>query len=204
VYKIVEYTEYEGDIKRISSQALNDIKKNKKIYRNAGKLLCNYINKNDITYFCISEGLTYEVAFSYLDDLESKFLRTYKEKLEKELEFTKDDSNKLETIIKEQISFYMKNPTYNKYDKAAEQLSKSVQMIAENERKLLERDKELETVYEKANSISYNSQIIHIKAAKVKQQEKRKRNCFFAFLCGGIIIVVVIILIFIWPSSDKK
>ena len=32
-----EYTEYEGDLKRITCLALEDVKKNKKIYRNIGK-----------------------------------------------------------------------------------------------------------------------------------------------------------------------
>ena len=34
---IYEYTEYEGDVKNISKQALTDVKKGKKIYREIGK-----------------------------------------------------------------------------------------------------------------------------------------------------------------------
>jgi hypothetical protein len=34
---LFEYTEYEGDVKRISKLILEDVSKNKKIYRNIGE-----------------------------------------------------------------------------------------------------------------------------------------------------------------------
>ena len=38
-----------------------------------------YINKNDITFFSISEGLKHQVVFSYLDDIDSNFIKEYRE-----------------------------------------------------------------------------------------------------------------------------
>ena len=96
--------------------------------------MCIYINKNDITYFCITEGIKKEVAFSYLDDLESKFLKEFRYLLEN-LNFVFEDDNKkkLEYIIKDTIEFYKKNPSYNKFDKILDDFNKSIDIIIDNE-----------------------------------------------------------------------
>jgi hypothetical protein len=37
----------------------------------------HYINENDITYLCMTEGAPDQIAFAYLSDLRKKFIQTY-------------------------------------------------------------------------------------------------------------------------------
>ena len=39
--------------------------------------MASYTNRNDLTYFSISEWLKPQVVFSYLEDVESNFLNVY-------------------------------------------------------------------------------------------------------------------------------
>ena len=96
-----------------------------------------YTNRNNITYFCISDNLNHEVIFSFLDDLEGKFLKEYKQIIENNsiINIDKTKDQKLENIIKELIDFYQKNPTFNKFEKILDTLNRSLDTIKENESK---------------------------------------------------------------------
>ena len=94
-----------------------------------------YSNRNDLTYFSISEGLKHQVVFSYLDDVESNFLKIYKTSIENDsiIRINNSVDKRLDKFITERISFYKENPNYNKFDNLLNQLNKSVDIIKDNE-----------------------------------------------------------------------
>ena len=75
-----------------------------------------------------------EVAFSFLDDLESKFLNEFKYLLENlNFVFEEDNKKKLESIVKDKVEYYQRNPSYNKFDKIIDDINISLDIIIENE-----------------------------------------------------------------------
>ena len=97
-----------------------------------------YINKNDITFFSISEGLKHQVVFSYLDDIDSNFIKEYRELIGNDsiIQIDKSNDKRLEKIIKERMNFYQENPEFNKFEKVMDQFNNAVDIIKDNESNL--------------------------------------------------------------------
>ena len=97
--------------------------------------MASYTNRNDLTYFSISEGLKPQVVFSYLEDVESNFLNVYNASIENDsiIQIDKSKDKIFKKFLKDRISFYKKNPNYNKFDIIFNKLIESAEIIKNNE-----------------------------------------------------------------------
>ena len=84
---LCEYTEYAGNFQQISRILLRKIKKGSKYSIEYDKQIeyrltiirykFHYMNENDLTYLCMTEGGQEELAFAYLAEIKKKFIYNY-------------------------------------------------------------------------------------------------------------------------------
>jgi hypothetical protein len=74
---LCEYSEFVGNFPQITRVVLQKLKPNSKYSVEYDKHKYYYINENKITYLCLSDGISDEVAFAFLGDLKKKLLQNY-------------------------------------------------------------------------------------------------------------------------------
>jgi len=74
---LCEYSEFVGNFPQITRVVLQKLKPNCKYSIEYDKHKYYYINENKITYLCLSDGISDEAAFSFLNDLKKNLLQNY-------------------------------------------------------------------------------------------------------------------------------
>ena len=74
---LCEYSDFVGNFLQITRIMLQRLKPNCKYSIVYDKYKFFYINENKITYLCLADGISPDSAFSFLDELKKKILKTY-------------------------------------------------------------------------------------------------------------------------------
>lgn len=67
---LAEYTEYDGNFQQVSRLVLQNIQENSKGIIKSGIRKFHYINEKGITFLCLTEEISNEVAFAFLYDVQ--------------------------------------------------------------------------------------------------------------------------------------
>lgn len=82
---LCEYSEFVGNFHQITRVVLQKLKPNCKYSIEYDRHKFYYINENQLTFLCLSDGISDETAFAFLGELKNKLFQTYE--LEKILSF---------------------------------------------------------------------------------------------------------------------
>ena len=74
---LCEYSDFVGNFLQITRIILQRLKPNCKYSIDYDKYKFFYINENKITYLCLSDGISSDSAFCFLNDLKKKILKSY-------------------------------------------------------------------------------------------------------------------------------
>jgi vesicle-associated membrane protein 7 len=102
---LCEYSDFTGNFKQITRIILQRLKPNCKYSIDYDKYKLFYINENKITYLCLTEDISSSTAFSFLEDLKKKILKTYKN--EELLNFKADELNGFTDELKSLMVYYL-------------------------------------------------------------------------------------------------
>jgi len=193
---LCEHTEYAGNFQQISRVLLRKIKKNSKFSIEYDKFKFNYINENDISYLCMTEGAPDQLAFAYLSDIRKKFIQTYD--YDKIAGFYAYQLNEFSDVLKQLMTYYNSNPSFTKAGEIIKDLQDAKNVMVENIEKLLDRDERLNIIAMKSNNLNQHSKNINYMSAKIKKQEKMKQMKTMLMMGGAAVIIILILLILVY------
>ena len=196
---LCEYTEYSGNFQQITRMLLRKIKKNTKFTINYDKYKFHYINDNDITYLCLSENVSDELAYAFLRDLKKMFTSKYD--YEKIASFCAYQLTDFEKVFKQLIYYYNTNPTITKTGDVIRDLNEAKKAQIENIEKILEKEQKLNIIAIKSESLSNQSKNINLMAMEISRQKKKKQIKMIAI--GGGIIVLLMILYYSFGNQNQ-
>jgi hypothetical protein len=129
-----------------------------------------------------------EHAFSFLDELSERFIKSYTYK-DIEIAYSyqfKDFSH----TIKNLLFFYNNNPGYSKDEQLIKELLQTKDILIESVDKLIDRKNKVVIVAQKSKNLSDFSNDLAFKSIRVKQKEKSKTLYYVGFTIIGILVII--------------
>ena len=193
---LCEYTEYQGNFNTIARNFLKKIKPNTRQTKQYDSYQYHYINKDNITYLCITSNFPEDTTFAFLMEVQRQFLNQndYKDIMKKQsyqMEY-------FEKNLKNIMDYYNKCPEKTLSGEIIKNLVDAKSIAIENIEKLIERDDKLNITVQKSDKLYDQSKNINSLANSIKNQKKAEKLRNMRLLIGGGIILVIIIFIILF------
>ena len=193
---LCEYTEYQGNFNTIARNFLQKVKPNTRQTIQYDSYQYHYINKDNITYLCITSNFPEDTTFAFLMEVQRQFLNQndYKDIMKKQsyqLEY-------FEKNLKNIMDYYNKCPEKTLSGEIIKNLVDAKSIAIENIEKLIERDDKLNITVQKSDKLYDQSKNINSLANSIKNQKKAEKLRNMRLLIGGGIILVIIIFIILF------
>ena len=193
---LCEYTEYQGNFNTIARNFLQKVKPNTRQTIQYDSYQYHYINKDNITYLCITSNFPEDTTFAFLMEVQRQFLNQndYKDIMKKQSYQMKYFEKNLKNIM----DYYNKCPEKTLSGEIIKNLVDAKSIAIENIEKLIERDDKLNITVQKSDKLYDQSKNINSLANSIKNQKKAEKLRNMRLLIGGGIILVIIIFIFLF------
>ena len=193
---LCEYTEYQGNFNTIARNFLKKIKPNTHQTIQYDSYQYHYINKDNITYLCITSNFPEDTTFAFLMEVQRQFLNQndYKDIMKKQSYQMKYFEKNLKNIM----DYYNKCPEKTLSGEIIKNLVDAKSIAIENIEKLIERDDKLNITVQKSDKLYDQSKNINSLANSIKNQKKAEKLRNMRLLIGGGIILVIIIFIILF------
>ena len=193
---LCEYTEYQGNFNTIARNFLQKVKPNTRQTIQYDSYQYHYINKDNITYLCITSNFPEDTTFAFLMEVQRQFLNQndYKDIMKKQsyqMEY-------FEKNLKNIMDYYNKCPEKTLSGEIIKNLVDAKSIAIENIEKLIERDDKLNITVQKSDKLYDQSKNINSLANSIKNQKKAEKVRNMRLLIGGGIILVIIIFIILF------
>ena len=193
---LCEYTEYQGNFNTIARNFLQKVKPNTRQTIQYDSYQYHYINKDNITYLCITSNFPEDTTFAFLMEVQRQFLNQndYKDIMKKQsyqLEYFQKN-------LKNIMDYYNKCPEKTLSGEIIKNLVDAKSIAIENIEKLIERDDKLNITVQKSDKLYDQSKNINSLANSIKNQKKAEKLRNMRLLIGGGIILVIIIFIILF------
>ena len=193
---LCEYTEYQGNFNTIARNFLQKVKPNTRQTIQYDSYQYHYINKDNITYLCITSNFPEDTTFAFLMEVQRQFLNQndYKDIMKKQsyqMEY-------FEKNLKNIMDYYNKCPEKTLSGEIIKNLVDAKSIAIENIEKLIERDDKLNITVQKSDKLYDQSKNINSLANSIKNQKKAEKLRNMRLLIGGGIILVIIIFIILF------
>ena len=193
---LCEYTEYQGNFNTIARNFLQKVKPNTRQTIQYDSYQYHYINKDNITYLCITSNFPEDTTFAFLMEVQRQFLNQndYKDIMKKQSYQMKYFEKNLKNIM----DYYNKCPEKTLTGEIIKNLVDAKSIAIENIEKLIERDDKLNITVQKSDKLYDQSKNINSLANSIKNQKKAEKLRNMRLLIGGGIILVIIIFIILF------
>ena len=193
---LCEYTEYQGNFNTIARNFLQKVKPNTRQTIQYDSYQYHYINKDNITYLCITSNFPEDTTFAFLMEVQRQFLNQndYKDIMKKQSYQMKYFEKNLKNIL----DYYNKCPEKTLSGEIIKNLVDAKSIAIENIEKLIERDDKLNITVQKSDKLYDQSKNINSLANSIKNQKKAEKLRNMRLLIGGGIILVIIIFIILF------
>ena len=193
---LCEYTEYQGNFNTIARNFLQKVKPNTRQTIQYDSYQYHYINKDNITYLCITSNFPEDTTFAFLMEVQRQFLNQndYKDIMKKQ-SYQLDYFQK---NLKNIMDYYNKCPEKTLSGEIIKNLVDAKSIAIENIEKLIERDDKLNITVQKSDKLYDQSKNINSLANSIKNQKKAEKLRNMRLLIGGGIILVIIIFIILF------
>jgi len=193
---LCEYTEYQGNFNTIARNFLQKVKPNTRQTIQYDSYQYHYINKDNITYLCITSNFPEDTTFAFLMEVQRQFLNQndYKDIMKKQSYQMKYFEKNLKNIM----DYYNKCPEKTLSGEIIKNLVDAKSIAIENIEKLIERDDKLNITVQKSDKLYDQSKNINSLANSIKNQKKAEKLRNMRLLIGGGIILVIIIFIILF------
>ena len=193
---LCEYTEYQGNFNTIARNFLQKVKPNTRQTIQYDSYQYHYINKDNITYLCITSNFPEDTTFAFLMEVQRQFLNQndYKDIMKKQSYQMKYFEKNLKNIM----DYYNKCPEKTLSGEIIKNLVDAKSIAIENIEKLIERDDKLNITVQKSDKLYDQSKNINSLANSIKNQKKAEKLRHMRLLIGGGIILVIIIFIILF------
>ena len=193
---LCEYTEYQGNFSTIARNFLKKIKPNTRQTIQYDSYQYHYINKDNITYLCITSNFPEDTTFAFLMEVQRQFLNQndYKDIMKKQ----SYQLDYFEKNLKNIMDYYNKCPEKTLSGEIIKNLVDAKSIAIENIEKLIERDDKLNITVQKSDKLYDQSKNINSLANSIKNQKKAEKLRNMRLLIGGGIILVIIIFIILF------
>ena len=193
---LCEYTEYQGNFNTIARNFLQKVKPNTRQTIQYDSYQYHYINKDNITYLCITSNFPEDTTFAFLMEVQRQFLNQndYKDIMKKQSYQMEYFQKNLKNIM----DYYNKCPEKTLSGEIIKNLVDAKSIAIENIEKLIERDDKLNITVQKSDKLYDQSKNINSLANSIKNQKKAEKLRNMRLLIGGGIILVIIIFIILF------
>ena len=193
---LCEYTEYQGNFNTIARNFLQKVKPNTRQTIQYDSYQYHYINKDNITYLCITSNFPEDTTFAFLMEVQRQFLdqNDYKDIMKKQ----SYQLDYFEKNLKNIMDYYNKCPEKTLSGEIIKNLVDAKSIAIENIEKLIERDDKLNITVQKSDKLYDQSKNINSLANSIKNQKKAEKLRNMRLLIGGGIILVIIIFIILF------
>ena len=193
---LCEYTEYQGNFNTIARNFLQKVKPNTRQTIQYDSYQYHYINKDNITYLCITSNFPEDTTFAFLMEVQRQFLNQndYKDIMKKQ----SYQLDYFEKNLKNIMDYYNKCPEKTLSGEIIKNLVDAKSIAIENIEKLIERDDKLNITVQKSDKLYDQSKNINSLANSIKNQKKAEKLRNMRLLIGGGIILVIIIFIILF------
>ena len=193
---LCEYAEYQGNFNTIARNFLQKVKPNTRQTIQYDSYQYHYINKDNITYLCITSNFPEDTTFAFLMEVQRQFLNQndYKDIMKKQSYQMKYFEKNLKNIM----DYYNKCPEKTLSGEIIKNLVDAKSIAIENIEKLIERDDKLNITVQKSDKLYDQSKNINSLANSIKNQKKAEKLRNMRLLIGGGIILVIIIFIILF------
>ena len=193
---LCEYTECNGNFQTITRTLLPSLKTNTRQTLIYDLYKIHYINENNITYLCMTSNFPDDIAFSFLLEVQKKFLEqnNYKDVMSS-ISYAYENFN---PTLKSLLEYYNKCPEKTKNGEIIKNLIDAKNIVIENAEKLIERDEKLGMTVFKSERLNDQTKNINLLASTIKNQKKAEKLRNMRLLIGGGIIAVIILFIIIF------
>ena len=191
---LCEYTEYQGNFNTIARNFLQKVKPNTRQTIQYDSYQYHYINKDNITYLCITSNFPEDTTFAFLMEVQRQFLdqNDYKDIMKKQ----SYQLDYFEKNLKNIMDYYNKCPEKTLSGEIIKNLVDAKSIAIENIEKLIERDDKLNITVQKSDKLYDQSKNINSLANSIKNQKKAEKTRMRRILIvGGIILVILIFFI---------
>ena len=193
---LCEYTEYQGNFNTIARNFLQKVKPNTRQTIQYDSYQYHYINKDNITYLCITSNFPEDTTFAFLMEVQRQFLdqNDYKDIMKKQ----SYQLDYFEKNLKNIMDYYNKCPEKTLSGEIIKNLVDAKSIAIENIEKLIERDDKLNITVQKSDKLYDQSKNINSLANSIKNQKKAEKLRNMRLLIGGGIILIIIIFIILF------
>ena len=167
---LCEYTEYQGNFNTIARNFLQKVKPNTRQTIQYDSYQYHYINKDNVTYLCITSNFPEDTTFAFLMEVQRQFLNQndYKDIMKKQ----SYQLDYFEKNLKNIMDYYNKCPEKTLSGEIIKNLVDAKSIAIENIEKLIERDDKLNITVQKSDKLYDQSKNINSLANSIKNQKK--------------------------------
>ena len=193
---LCEYTEYQGNFNTIARNFLQKVKPNTRQTIQYDSYQYHYINKDNITYLCITSNFPEDTTFAFLMEVQRQFLEqnSYDDIMKEQSYYFQYFQKNLKNIM----DYYNKCPQKTLSGEIIKNLVDAKSIAIENIEKLIDRDQKLNITVQKSDKLYDQSKNINSLANSIKNQKKAEKLRNMRLLIGGGIILIIILFIIIF------
>ena len=149
----------------------------------------HYINKDNITYLCMTYLFPEELALAFLLDVQKKFILTYE--YEKINDFCAYQLTDFEKNLNQIISYYNTCPQRTQSGEVIKEIKDIKNIETENIEKIIGRDEKMTIIVK--NEEGFQGKNFSKMAQQIKKKEKIKKMKTLMIIIGSIAIFLFLI-----------
>lgn len=198
---LAEYTEHDGNFQQISRLLLRKLRNEKKLTVDYDNYQFHYYKDEEtrVSFLCLTEMLSYELAFGFLNDMRKEFYNKYElTRIRSACSYQLQD---FEESMKELALYYNVKPSITKSGESISTLSIINNVEVRKIDNIFQVDERMNLVAVNTKVIKKNYQNLNYMDKKIKYQENYKKFKFGILVLAGCIVCLLIIKFLIFLAS---